>query len=250
MKPLNFPAQIDYYLDAVSCRNSLIESLKPIIEPYKNGSILDCSVGTGFGVIELINSGYNIICSDACGNMLNRFTKNSQSMNVTSSPLKIKWQELGCKLPELFDLVLCRGNSIIYSDMWDNTKADDDINEIITSLEGIYSSIKDGGCLYVDIPSDKFFNFEAPMVLNHNEKQVNCLPVCVDEKITHNKETNKRKWEVEMTIAGDKYSFTKYSHLILEQDFKNILIDIGFKKIEKIEGCKFREHYCEFIAHK
>ncbi|WP_432464361.1 hypothetical protein [Agarivorans sp. QJM3NY_33] len=145
MKPLSFPAQLDYYLSAVSCRDSLVNSLKDIIRPYKHGNILDCSVGTGFGIIDLIDSGYKITCSDACENMISRFNKNAQTTSVKTSPLKIKWQELGDKLPELFELILCRGNSIVYSDMWDKDNQSANVKEMKDSIKGIFKSIKSGG---------------------------------------------------------------------------------------------------------
>ncbi|MGD8173277.1 class I SAM-dependent methyltransferase [Vibrio sp. TRT 21S02] len=250
MKPLSFPAQIDYYLDAVTCRDTLVDSLESIIKPYRFGSVLDCSVGTGFGVIDLIRTGYNIVCSDACKDMLRRFSENALIDDVQTSPLKIQWDELGYKLPESFDLVLCRGNSIVYSDMWESHQSVSDLNSVKKAINGIYKAIKNGGCLYIDIPSDKHFNFDDPLVIEHEEKTINCIPVHVKEKITHDEEMMKRKWDVNISIAGDVYQFTKYSHLIQEDVFIDMLKQAGFKNVERVESCKYRGHYCELVAYK
>ena len=250
MKPLSFPAQIDYYLDAVTCRDTLVESLESIIKPYRFGRVLDCSVGTGFGVIDLIRTGHNIVCSDACSDMLRRFSENAHRDNVQTSPLKIQWDELGYKLPESFDLVLCRGNSIVYSDMWELHQMLGDLSGVKKAINGIYKAIRNDGCLYIDIPSEKHFNFDAPLVIEHEEKSVNCLPVRVREKITHDEASLKRKWDVDISIAGDVYKFTKYSHLIKENTFISMLKQAGFRRVERVESCQYRAHYCELVAYK
>lgn len=250
MKPLSFPAQIDYYLDAVTCRDSLVESLESIIKPYRLGTVLDCSVGTGFGVIDLIRTGYNIVCSDACNDMLGRFSQNALKDRVQTKPLKLIWSDLGYKLPESFDLVLCRGNSIVYSDMWESHQTVSDLSSVKNAISGIFKAVKNGGCLYIDIPSDKHFNFDAPLIIEHDEKSVNCLPVRVKEKITHDRNLLKRKWDVEISIAGDVYQFTKYSHLIEEDIFIDMLKQAGFKSVDRVESCKYRGHYCELVAYK
>ncbi|MGB2222326.1 class I SAM-dependent methyltransferase [Neptunomonas sp.] len=247
---LAFPDLYDIYQSAVFEKAALLESLREIISDYAEKNILDCSVGTGFVIIDLIKEGVDIVCADGSSDMLKKFSLNAQSNGIKTRPIQIDWENIGSTLPSMFDLILCRGNSIVYADMWDKENVIDSHEGIRASLKGIFDSIKLGGKLYIDIPSDAKGKYLLGKDIDHHPKVINGKSIRVSERIEECTTKMKRKWDVKLKIENTEYGFSRFSHLIKEKDFIAILEDVGFKEIEKINSHGERNHHCAFLVSK
>ena len=139
----------------------LVSSLGKWLEGQKHQKILDCACGTGFPSLELIKMGYNITCSDASAEMLALFNENARKVGLSINPVCIKWQLLGAQFCSQFDIVICRGSSLIYADCWDFDNMPDE-KVIYDSLKSFRDCLAPGGILYVDTTSEaaKHYIFE------------------------------------------------------------------------------------------
>lgn len=245
---VDFANIFDMYLEACGHKTKLVSSLRQILDEHKGKTILDCSVGTGFAMLDLLKEGHTLICSDGSEQMLTQFRKNAIKKNVTAQPFNLNWGDLGSYFPSVIDLVICRGNSIAYASQWDSTEYSNDIDIIKGSLSGMYNCLKPGGTLYVDIPSDESLSNLAPIVIKHPKKEINSHEVCVKETIENLAKKRLRKWTVNMSIDGQGYNFTRYSKSFSEREFIEILESVGFTKIEKRQNLGDRSHYSILTA--
>lgn len=245
---MDFANVFDIYLEACGHKTKLVSSLRQILDEHKGKTILDCSVGTGFAMLDLLKEGHTLICSDGSEQMLTQFRKNAIKKNVSAKPFKLNWGDLGSYFPSVIDLVICRGNSIAYASQWDSTEHSNGIDIIKDSLGGMYKCLKPGGTLYVDIPSDESLNNLAPITIKHPLREINSHRVCVRETIENLVEKRLRKWTVNMSIDDQAYDFTRYSKSFSESEFIKILKSVGFTKIEKRKNLGDRSHYSILTA--
>jgi SAM-dependent methyltransferase len=211
---------------------------------------LDCACGSGVLVIDLIKKGYRISCSDGSKDMIEAFMAKAQKIGLNIKPSHLLWSELPNIFYNMFDLVMCRGNSLVYANLWDNEKTitANNYREIEQSINGMYHCLKPGGTLYVDIPAEDSCNLSNEIkhpITYFEDKQVEIL-----EKIIPDNKKGLREWSVELTIDGKKHEIKRYSYLLPHNKFLSILTESGFKKINKCEIGGERPHYSVFIAEK
>ncbi len=60
------------------------------------------------------------------------------------------WRELTAKIPQRFDAVICRGNSLPYVDSWDQPLTNLAPENIQKALQQFCQMLNPGGLLYVD----------------------------------------------------------------------------------------------------
>lgn len=247
---MKFSDAFDLYLSVCSNREELTRSLAEFLLPHKGKSILDCSVGTGFATLNLIKDGFDIVCADGSDQMLEKFKANAHQLDVDARPLRMDWAELGATFSGVFDVVICRGNSLVYADMWDTERAENTRHAIERALRSMCRCLKPGGTLYVDIPSDASLDRLEPLIIHHPPREVEGVAVSVNEAIYLSPETRTRKWEVTMSIAGQPFEFTRYSHILRENELVESLLSIGFDSVERLENGGHRTHYQVFCAKK
>lgn len=238
----------DIYLNVCSDKQAIVSELRSLLSRHKSHIILDCSVGTGFAVLDLIKDGLNIVCADGSHEMLSKFSQNANSMNIKKSALHLDWKELGAVFNGVFDVVICRGNSLAYADMWDAECQPDGYASVKKALTSMVHSIKPGGYFYVDIPSDE--STEIPLEISHPVKLINGLSVSVNEKIALVPGSSIRKWDVEMNIDGLRTQFTRYSHAIGEKNLMQTMEEIGLVDVGSISMPGGRKHYAFFSGRK
>src|SRR5438309_2204240 len=96
-------------------RAELVAGLEEWLGGEKDKKILDCACGTGFPAIDLIQKGYNITCTDGSELMLKEFKRNADAAGVRASTHCIRWGDLSGHFRSEFDIVMCRGSSLIYA---------------------------------------------------------------------------------------------------------------------------------------
>lgn len=226
---------------------TLLQGIEDFLKPHIEKDILDCACGTGFITLDLIKKGYLIKCSDGSKRMIDRFVEKARSENVSIKPEQLKWDELSSHYWNSFDIVMCRGSSLIYAGGWDN-KLSDNREIIFSSLKNFYECLKPGGFLYVDTTSSRTMKRTSPEYNIYQSQVINGLEVKLEETIKTDREKQLRIWEPIVTINNVKHSLLRYSYYLLHSELKEMLKACGFSKIEKkkISG----EHYDVFIAHK
>lgn len=246
-----FPEIIDLYLSIVCDKTSLINSLRDVLTTYKSNKILDCSIGTGYGFLELIKEGYNINCSDGSKVMLNRLVENAADLNIEINPRLCLWNELNDTFHgELFDTIFCRGNSIVYINTWDNNdNFSNRATNIRSSLQCMFNALAFDGILYVDIPSDASL-IDKKLDIGVKQKIINGSLVSVKEHIEINQENRQRTWKVIISEKGSEIKFERDSVYITEDEFKKLLHDVGFLDIKTLKNDGERNHHTVFIAKK
>jgi len=239
-----------YYLHACSAKDDLKRSIKKILDKYRWTSALDCSCGTGFTLLDLIKDGYRITCADGSQDMLKRFEINAASMGLDIKPLCINWLDLGKIFYRTFDLVMCRGNSLVYANVWDAEAVCNNHSVIATCVGNMFSTVRPGGILYVDIPSEEHLKSDEVKTANYRPVVVDGCTVQVNEVIWNDSTRRVRKWEVDITVNEHTYNFTRYSRHIYEDEFTDILKTTGFEDIERHNVVGERNHYSVFSARR
>lgn len=108
----------------------------------KDASILDCACGIGVHVVALARRGYAMTGADASEVMVRDAMERAREAAVSVNFAISKWTDLAHNLPgQQFDLILCSGNSIGLCH---------DEEEMIHSLQGMRSVLKEGGTLLLD----------------------------------------------------------------------------------------------------
>ena len=96
-------------------RGRLVDGLQCWLGPADGLSVLDAACGSGFPALDLIRRGYVITCADASATMLGLFQRNAAGSGTRPAAVLARWEELGGRYSECFDVVLCRGCSLIYA---------------------------------------------------------------------------------------------------------------------------------------
>ncbi len=225
----------------------LIKGLDDFLRKFKNKKILDCACGTGFVILDLIKKGYDITCTDGSVDMLKEFKINTKSKNLSTKPQLLKWSELSKNFDGVFDVVMCRGSSLIYGSSWDSSKKNSEA-VIRSALKNFYQCLKPGGLVYVDTTSEKNLGLQDPEVAVYKPKNINGVMVGLSEKVVTDRKRNIRIWDPVLVIGSKEYRLKRYSYFLPHETLIGIMRECGFKNIrkQKIEG----EHYQVFIAEK
>ena len=153
---------------------SRFDSLRPVLESLPATSrILDCACGTGILALALAQRGYNVFGTDASEGMV-KVAKERAAREGLSIPFQVcPWTDLPKGIDTKFDLAVCCGNSIGHCR---------DAEDMIRSLRGIRSALKNDGQLVLDtrnweklLAERTRFTHYAPRVRNGKR----CIPLYV-----------------------------------------------------------------------
>ena len=225
--------------------NLLVEGLDEWMKTKTHNNILDCACGTGFPALNLIEKGYNFICSDGSTEMLSKFKSNANKRGISIQAHCIKWQGLADVYSNAFDIVFCRGNSLIYADGWDAERAPNE-NVIFNCLNNFRKCLKPGGVLYVDTTNEDNLSSLLPEHNAFGPSIINNTKVYLEETVTTDRIKKIRHWETTLTIDGTTHRFTRHSYYLSHEKLIRMLHECTFKQIEKvpIKG----EKYAVFTA--
>ena len=227
------------------------EHLIEFLKDKKISTVLDCACGIGFPSIQVSKAGFDVICSDGYADMLERFQKNCQDAGVTIPVKHLTWSQL-YTLYRTFDIVLCRGNSIIYVDSWTHVldpSIETVLNHIRFSLQKMYCLLNEGGFLYVDISSSREYAAGPRIHEDFGERVFDGEKVHLTWDITHDWDKRVRAVKSLRTIDGIAYTHEYSGFLLKHEELVEILTDVGFEKVEKI-AFPGERLYDVYIAYK
>lgn len=246
---MKFAELMEFYLEACSDRKQVTKHLEELLASFPEKSVIDCSVGTGFITLDLIRDGHSVICADGSAAMLERFEINAADLGLDAKPILLDWADLAGTFPDVFDLVICRGNSLVYANVWDDDNPVADAVAIVGHLKSMYGALKPGGFLYVDIPAESDQSRpDGPIY--HTPCEVRGRKVFVSETIRLIPDAGLRRWDVRMEIDDEIFEFTRHSHVFDEQRLRQALGQAGFTEVMPLEGNTLRDHYQVFTARK
>lgn len=234
------PELWDICLDKLYDKSRYLNGLEALFQKHginKSSKILDAACGTGFPAINLHERGYEVRASDRNRDMLEQFERNAKSRDISleSSCLEPKCADWGTLhwsyYADSLDLVLCRGNSLVYVNSWGWSwiaRGWSGPNSMLEALKDFHTILKPGGMLYVDVTSAK----ESPHKMSW-ELNTKMGPAEVRWVISHPEE-KVRNWylEVELKKGGPLERISFYSYFPPPGEIASLLKTAGFSRIE------------------
>jgi SAM-dependent methyltransferase len=196
--------------------------------------VLDCACGSGFPALALRLRGYELTCTDGSPFMLERFRRKARAAGVALEPQQVRWEQLGALYPAAFDVVLCRGCSLIYADTWD-TDADPDRAVLVRAVENFVQCLRPGGRLYVDTTREEDLYGEYPQIEEHPARTIDGHTVQWREYLTADIQAGVRTWQVSLSVDGNSTSFERKSQFVPHDEFRRLLCDTGLENVGRVE---------------
>lgn len=209
--------------------------------------VLDCACGSGFPALDLYRLGYHMRCTDGSAFMLDRFRHKARAEGIPLVPRRVRWEKLGALYPAAFDVVLCRGCSLIYAGTWDTDAAPDWLSFVI-SVENFAQCLRPGGRLYVDTTREEDLYGEYPQIEEYPARIVDGHKIEWSECLTADPQTGIRCWRVFLCIDGISIEFERKSHYVPHEKFLKVLEDTGLEGIRRVEIPG--ERYAVFVGHR
>lgn len=226
-------------------RKSLVEGLDGFLARNCGLKILDCACGSGFPSLDLLRLGYDITCTDGSELMLSAFRKNAAAAGISVVPRCVLWQNLSQLFPRQFDLVMCRGSSLIYAGAWEQD-AVPCRSAIRDSLMSFVGCLRRGGTLYVDTTSAQNLEREEPEHNTYPSRIVDGQLVEFSETVSTDRASQMRTWRSRVKFNGSRFEFTRHSHYLPHSELIELLAACGLKNVRKqsVRG----EHYDVYLA--
>ncbi len=228
---------------------SYIKSLDAFLKDNNVNTILDCGGGTGFPCIELKKLGWNISYCDNNKTMIEHFSKKINKLSMNIPTFNTDWRTLSENIPQKFDALLCRGNSLIYVDSWETTNPTLKRENIKRVLREFYQRLNEKGLLYIDIINQKEFNQKYPLIENIGEKIINGKKVKVTWEITHSPKKKRRKCDIILNIEDYKNVTTCYSYLLTQEELSLLMTECGFKNVHNVKIIG-ENNYTVYVGYK
>ncbi len=225
--------------------DTLTSGISSWLQATRAKDILDCACGTGFPALDLIKRGFQLTCTDGSEAMLSKFHDKARKERVSARATRVLWKDLHHHYPNYFDVVMCRGNSLIYADGWEECRAPgyDVIKEALVSFR---RCLRPDGRLYVDTTSASNLARPDPEEIVYPTRRVGNLDIKLSETVVTDRVRRTRTWTSVLTVNGEPHEFRRQSYFLLHEELIGLLRDTGFEDIrqESILG----EHYAVFSA--
>jgi SAM-dependent methyltransferase len=237
----------DLCLAAEYDREQLVRGLAEWLGPPGEQRVLDCACGSGFPSLDLHRLGYNLTCTDASPLMLERFRHNAQAAGIDLEPQQARWEDLDTLFLAAFDVVLCRGCSLIYAGTWD-TEAEPDRSAFERSVQSLARCLRPGGRLYVDTTQEEELRREDPQLTEHPLRMIDGHRVELHERVTTDRPGGVRRWRVWLRVDDTPFDFERMSHYMPHDDLAKMLRETGLEEVGRaaVSG----EPYAVFVGQR
>jgi SAM-dependent methyltransferase len=213
-------------------QEELVNGLASWLGPPEAVEILDAACGSGFPALELRRRGYRITCSDGSEEMLERFRRNAATAGLPSDAVRADWDELGKLFPGRFDVVFCRGCSLIYAGTWD-IDSDPDPTAVEASVRGLVQCLRSGGRLYIDVAEE--VEATDPSWDEHIHRTGEGSVVRIRERVLAEPGSSLRCWQVEWESGGQMHRLERRSHSLPHARLAEICHEAGLVDFRRIE---------------
>ena len=226
-------------------RERLVDGLDQWLGGRTHLKILDAACGSGFPALDLIKRGYRITCADGSQSMLAAFRRNAVNAGVTVVPQCVLWADLSKHFQGEFDVVMCRGSSLIYAGAWESERIQDR-SAMWEALRSFADCVAPGGVLYVDTTSEANLELRDPENNAYEPRVIDGKTVELSEVVSTDRKNRIRTWKSMLKVDGAAHEITRYSHYLPHEELIEMLQACGLRNIrkEQISG----EHYTVFVA--
>ena len=229
------------YLDSTYDKDLLTVSLAKLIDSLSIETILDCAAGTGFPSLNLRKLGYNVDCSDNDICMIKMFQQTAAEIGTSDAIDCLSWADMhNCN--KQYDLVMCRGNSLIYDNSWGPHQQAARAEHILHDLTSMTSRVKTNGCIYIDISNDRELGKSSREINNSDDTYY------IHEEVQLC--NNSRHWQVVYESSAARYVYNRWSSDFSLNDLKISLLDNGFSDIRTITIVGERPNLTVLLAKK
>jgi SAM-dependent methyltransferase len=237
----------DLCLSAEYDHDLLVRGIADWLGPPDGLHVLDCACGSGFPALDLHRLGYRLSCTDGSAFMLERFRRNAQAAGVPLEPRQALWEELGGLYEATFDVIMCRGCSLIYAGTFE-TDADPDWSALVRAIESFTTCLRPGGRLYVDTTPEEELHGEYPQVTAYEPRVIDGHRVEWSEHLTVDPEARIRHWRVSLRIDDNPIEFERRSHYVPHAQFTALLEDAGLERVGPVDVPG--ERYAVFVGQR
>jgi SAM-dependent methyltransferase len=214
-------------------RPALVDGLAAWLGPPAGLRVLDAACGSGFPALGLIRRGYAVTCSDGSPQMLERFRRNAAAAAVAVRPQLRRWEELWRHHAAAFDVVLCRGSSLIYAGTWDREEQPSRA-VLERSVESLVRWVRPGGRLYVD--TTRAEDLATPSAGSRSELVLaDGARVVLQERIETDLDRGTRSWTTVVRSAEGVCSFGRRSHHLPHAELVELLGRAGLRGVRPVE---------------
>ncbi|MFH1391592.1 MAG: methyltransferase domain-containing protein [Candidatus Diapherotrites archaeon] len=136
--------------------------LENTLRENKCTKIFDSTLGDGCDSVHLIKKGFDVTSNEVDSNFLAKAIQNSKNHNVKLKVTEHDWRNVSEHLGiNVFDAVLCLGNSIAY--LFKK-------NDRLKSIKEFFRILKPGGILIIDERNHRYLLNNREEILNGNFK--------------------------------------------------------------------------------
>lgn len=247
------PEVWDFCLEKIYDRPKYVSGFIDLLDKLgikKESILLDSGCGSGFLTLDLIKRGYHIIGTDKSDEMIRQIKINARRLGVNIEAYNVMWSNLSERFDPIFDMLYCRGNSLVYAASWERNwiAPSRSYEEIRNAIKNFYLILKDGGYLYVDVTSQD----EKPHEEDIGSVKTKYGLVDIFWKIEHDRENLVRTWTITLKFLKTRKikTYPSYSYFLPHKDLINILKDAGFKKVQEDVKVKGEDNYNVYISRK
>ncbi|MEK6887688.1 MAG: class I SAM-dependent methyltransferase [Candidatus Aenigmatarchaeota archaeon] len=195
-----------------------IDELAKLFETEGAKFILECGCGNGSVLHGLAERGFNCTGIDASSEMISLAVKHHSHPNITYKIMN--WVELS-KLAMVFDVVMCRGNSLTYVNSWGIERQEFNSNAALTEIEKslkiFFDKLKTHGMLYVDtITEDEIRRMGGPVKVDVDD-------VHLEGSIEHDCGNKARYVSGGGLVRGQDFYGTSVSYLLTPKELETLI---------------------------
>ena len=229
-------------------RDATVDGISSWLGPPGSVRVLDCACGSGFPAIDLAARGYDMVCSDGSARMLELFHRNVAERGVDLRADLVRWEELTDHHgPAAFDVVMCRGCSLLYAGTWDaDTRPDRTV--LVAAIGQFAACVRPGGRLYVDTARGADLDRRDALWSPVREMRLDGHHIELREVVVNRPDEALRSWRSWLTIDGVTHEFARTSHYLRTEELIGLLTEAGLTDVhrEHVEG----EHYDVIVGRR
>lgn len=247
------PEVWDFCLEKIYDRPKYVAGFIELLEKLgikKESLILDSGCGSGFLTLDLIKKGYRVVGTDKSDEMIRQIKINARKLGVSIEAYNVMWANLSKRFDPIFDMVYCRGNSLVYAASWERNwiVPSRSREEVERGIKNFYAVLKDGGYFYVDVTNRN----EKPHEENVGKVKTKRGPIEIFWEIEHDTKNLVRTWTITLNFlrTGKTKIFPPYSYFLPHEDLIKFMKNAGFKKTNKYVKVKGETNYDIFISQK
>jgi SAM-dependent methyltransferase len=227
-------------------RRRLVDGIASWLETVPHERVLDCACGSGFPALDLIAAGFSITCSDGSIRMLSKFERAAAAAGLRVTPHLVLWRELTTFFEPHFDVVMCRGSSLIYAGAWDD-RAEPNPDAIAEAIRNFAATVRPGGIVYLDTTSAE--NLRTEIERNkYPTRIIDGHSVLLSEIIRTDRSRHIRTWSSQLTVDGEVFEFERHSYYLPHDHLARMMTAAGLTDVQqlRIDG----EHYDVFAGRR